>query len=82
MSKQLEALAALLVKGARVTLNAFTIDGKKASNILTGREQLVVDVDDKGISLIVSDPKSARNTDATGRARENLKSRSRVTASP
>ena len=59
MSKQLEALAALLVKGARVTLNAFTIDGKKASNILTEREQLVVDVDDKGISLIVSDPKSA-----------------------
>ena len=59
MSKQLEALAALLVKGARVTLNAFTIDGKKASNTLTEREQLVVDVDDKGISLIVSDPKSA-----------------------
>ena len=39
MSKQLEALAALLVKGARITLNAFTIDGKKASNILTEREQ-------------------------------------------
>lgn len=64
------------------TLNAFTIDGKKASNILTEREQLVVDVDDKGISLI-SDPRvPVKWADATGRARENLKSRSRVTASP
>lgn len=60
MSKSLEALAALLVKGARVTLNAYTIDGVKANNGLVGREQLIVDVDEKGgVSLIVSDPTGA-----------------------
>lgn len=59
MSKQLEALAALLVKGARVTLKAFTIDGVKAANTLVDREQLIVEVDEKGVSLIISDPKSA-----------------------
>lgn len=59
MSKQLEALAALLVKGARVTLKALTIDGVKAANTLVDREQLIVEVDEKGVSLIISDPKSA-----------------------
>ena len=59
MSKQLEALAALLVKGARVTLKAFTIDGVKATNTLVDREQLIVEVDEKGVSLIISEPKSA-----------------------
>ena len=59
MSKQLEALAALLVKGARVTLNKFTTDGVKSLNGLVDREQLVVEVDEKGgVALIISDPKS------------------------
>lgn len=60
MSKVLEALAKLLVKGSRIVLDKFTVDGIDATHELLKREQLVVDRNEDGtVTLMVSSPKNS-----------------------
>lgn len=58
MSKQ-EELRKILVVGATCTLIGHTVNGKEATNGLTNRKQLIVEVDEKaGVKLMLAEPKS------------------------